>query len=81
MLYSTTGEKYVVLVRNYGSHISPLQGVVRSVGVGQCGPKHSTALTTASGPSAHFPPLRGEFAPGLIPNLTTQTKSLGTYRA
>ena len=26
MLYSTTGEKYVVLVRNYRSHISPLQG-------------------------------------------------------
>jgi len=79
MLYSTTGEKYVVTMRNLwvplplgeGRHDS------RKAGAPGEGRKFSPIL------KPHSPSPRGGrmILPVVDPNPTTQTKSLGTCRA
>jgi len=79
MLYSTTGEKYVVTIRNLrvplplgegGATAARLTRRVRVASLVKSGNPHPTL----SHGERVIPPVAD-------PNLTTQTKSLGTYRA
>ncbi len=79
MLYSTTGEKYVVRYGIYAT-LSPL-------GEGRRGslrlPRRVRVASLVKSGNPHPTLSQGErvIPPVADPNLTTQTKSLGTYRA
>ena len=79
MLYSTTGEKYVVTMRNLWVPL-PL-GEGRRDGRKADAPGEGRKSSQILRP--HSPSPRGGrvILPVVDPNLTTQTKSLGTCRA
>ena len=79
MLYSTTGEKYVVTIRNLWVPL-PL-GEGRRDGRKADAPGEGRKSSQIWKPSPHPLPGGRVIPPVADPNLTTQTKSLGTYRA